>query len=213
MLIEIWSDVVCPFCYIGKRKLEKALADFPQISNPEIVWKSYQLMPDLKPEDYGSDLKEYLSRKYNVTLEEAKAMNDRVTEHASVYGLTYRLENSIVVNTLDAHRLSHLSKKYGKQHETEEALFKAYFTDGVNTADHDQLIKIGSSVGLPTDEIKAMLSTDEFSAQVEEDIYESRQLGIRGVPFFVFNRKYAISGAQEDLLFSQTIEKILAENN
>jgi predicted DsbA family dithiol-disulfide isomerase len=165
MLIEIWSDVVCPFCYIGKRKLEKALAEFPQITQPEIVWKSYQLMPDLKPEDYGSDLKQYLSSKYNVTLDEAKAMNDRVTEHAAVYGLDYRLENSIVVNTLDAHRLSHFSKKFGKQHETEEALFKAYFTDGVNTADHDRLVEIGTTLGMPEDEIRSHAQWNRLRAR------------------------------------------------
>ncbi|MDZ4751979.1 MAG: DsbA family oxidoreductase [Flavobacteriales bacterium] len=213
MLIEIWSDVVCPFCYIGKRKLEKALSKFTQISNPQIVWKSYQLMPDLDPKDYGLDLHQYLSTKYHISIDEAKEMNQRVSSSAASYGLRYNLENAVVVNTLDAHRLSHLAAKHGKQNEMEEILFRSYFTDGVDIAQHVNLIKLGTEIGINQAEIEGLFSGVEFSQEVEMDIYESRQIGIRGVPFFLFERKYTISGAQDDIVFNQTLEKILQEGN
>jgi len=206
MQIEIWSDVMCPFCYIGKRKFEAALNQFPDKQNVELIWKSFQLAPDMKT-DTSKNINQYLALHKGITLQEAKAMNDRVTQMAAKVGLVYNFDKAIVANSFNAHRFSHFAKQNGKQNEAEEQLFKAYFTDGKNTDDFLTLIQLGEEIGLDTVALKKALESNMYADEVKADIHEARKVGVRGVPFFVFDRKYAVSGAQETQVFLQTLEK------
>jgi predicted DsbA family dithiol-disulfide isomerase len=210
MTIEIWSDVMCPFCYIGKRKFEKALAQFPQKDEVEVVWKSFQLNPDLVT-DATKNTTEHLAESKGWTLEYTQGVTAHVTELAQKVGLTFDFDKAVVANSFDAHRFSAFAKSKGKQDAAEERLFKAYFTEGKNTADAETLIQLGQDIGLDGAEIKAMLDSDAFSEAVNLDIYEAHQFGIRGVPFFLFERKYAVSGAQESPVFLQALEQVFKE--
>jgi len=210
MKVEIWSDVMCPFCYIGKRKFELALNLFNGKQNVEIVWKSFQLNPDLATQP-DKNINQYLAESKGWTIDYAKQMNNHVTKMAKEVGLIYNLDNSIIANSFDAHRLSHLAKKYNLQNELEEALFKAYFTEGENIANHEILINLGSEIGIDISEIREMLESDEYSENVRLDIYEGGQIGVSGVPFFLFNDKYAVSGAQDSAVFLQALNQIHQE--
>ena len=205
--VEIWSDVMCPFCYIGKRKFEQALEQFPGNDAVEVEWKSFQLNPDMKTEP-SKNINEYLAEHKGISLARAKEMNERVTAMAAEVGLTYDLGRAVVANSFDAHRLSHFAKKHGRQDAVEERLFKAYFTEGKNTADHGTLVSLAVEAGLNAEEVRAMLAGTEFSDDVNRDIYEASQVGARGVPFFVFDNKYAVSGAQPSELFLQVLNKV-----
>lgn len=212
MKVEIWSDVMCPFCYIGKRKFELALEKFPQRDTVEITWKSFQLNPDMIT-DPDKNINQYLAEVKGWSVKQAEDANNYVTDIAKKVGLTYNMDKAIVANSFDAHRLSHLAKKYNKQDALEERLFLAYFTEGKNTADHETLCAIGVEIGLEENEIKSMLEGNEFSAEVNKDILEAQMVGARGVPFFVFDRKYAVSGAQDPATFEQVLNTIWEENN
>ena len=211
MKIEIWSDVMCPFCYIGKRKFEKALEQFPGKINVKVEWKSFQLNPDLKT-DPSKTINQHLAEIKGWSLEKAVEMNEHVTKMAAEVGLSYHLERAVVANSFDAHRLSHLAKKQNVQDQLEELLFAAYFVEGKNTADHDTLIELGVAAGLNAEEVAVMLNTDAFAEDVRHDIEEAQQLGLRGVPFFVFNRKYGVSGAQPSEVFLETMMKAYTES-
>jgi predicted DsbA family dithiol-disulfide isomerase len=210
MKIEIWSDVMCPFCYIGKRRIEEALGQFPHNDEIEIEWKSFQLNPDAIT-DPSKSVNQYLAEQKGISEFQAKQLNDRVTQTAKEAGLQYDFDKAIVANSFDAHRLSHLAKKHGMQNEMEERLFKAYFTEGKNTADHDTLIQLAAEIGLDRDEVRTMLAGNDFADAVTKDIYEARQVGARGVPFFIFNDSYAVSGAQPGKLFLQVLEQSYAQ--
>lgn len=212
MKIEIWSDVMCPFCYIGKRKFEAALEQFENKANVEVVWKSFQLNPAMKT-DPSKNITNYLAEIKGWSLEQAKEMNTHVTNMAKEVGLHYDFDKAIVANSFDAHRLIQLAKKHGKGDEAEEQLFKAYFTEGKNTDDHSTLIEIGISIGLNEIEVKQVLASDQFADDVRKDIIEAQQIGVRGVPFFVVDRKYGVSGAQPTEVFLETLTKAWAENN
>ncbi|MBL7817755.1 MAG: DsbA family oxidoreductase [Saprospiraceae bacterium] len=210
MKVEIWSDVMCPFCYIGKRKFENALAEFEHKDNVEVVWKSFQLNPYLETEPDKS-INEYLAEAKGWTLQQAKEANQYVTQVARQVGLTYNMDKAVVANSFDAHRFSHLAKQHGLQDAAEERLFKAYFTEGGNTADHATLVQLGTDIGLDAAEVKAVLESDKYSDEVKHDIFEAQQVGVRGVPFFVLNNKYAVSGAQDSALFLQALRQTWAE--
>lgn len=210
MKVEIWSDVVCPFCYIGKRKFEKALEGFDGKEKVEIEWRSFQLDPDMQYVP-GQSVHEYLGKRKGVTSKEGKQMNDSMAAMAKEVGLQYNFDKAIVSNTFDAHRLLHLAKKHGVQNEMKERLFAAYYTEGKNIGALDTLIQLGEEVGLAASEIKTTLQSDAFSKEVEQDQYEAQQVGVRGVPFFVFNNKYAVSGAQPTELFQQVLDKVWEE--
>lgn len=205
MKVEIWSDVVCPFCYIGKRKFEQALEKFPHKDQVEIVWKSFQLDPEAPSE--GTDYLKNLSERKGWSLEQTKEITGNVTQMASEVGLEYHFEKAISANSFDAHRLSHFAHTRGLQDAAEEALFKSHFTEGKNIANHDMLTKLGMSIGLDSAEVKQMLDGKAFTSEVQQDIQEASELRISGVPFFVFDRKYAISGAQATEVFMQTLKK------
>lgn len=210
MKVEIWSDVMCPFCYIGKRKFEKAVAQFADSSNIEVIWKSFQLSPDMVTDTTISTY-QYLADHKGIPVADAKRMSDQVTQSAAREGLVYNFDNAVVANSFKAHRFTHYAKSYGKQDAAEEALFKAYFTEGKNIDDNSILVSLGVSIGLDAEDLNNTLQTDKHAAEVDADITEANMLGIRGVPFFVFDRKYAVSGAQDSSVFIQTLSQSVAE--
>lgn len=210
MKVEIWSDVVCPFCYIGKRKFEKALEGFEAKEKVEIVWRSFQLDPEMEYVP-GQSVHEYLGKRKGGSAAEGKRMNDAMTAMAKEVGLEYDFDKAIITNTLDAHRLIHLAKEYGLQGQMKERLFKAYYTEGKNVGDIDTLVQLGEEVGLPSDTVRSMLQSDTYRQEVKGDQYMAAQVGARGVPFFVFNDKYAVSGAQPPEVFAQVLDKVWEE--
>jgi predicted DsbA family dithiol-disulfide isomerase len=212
MKVEIWSDFVCPFCYIGKRRFESALEQFPHRNEVEIVYRSYELDPNSK-RDLPGDIHDMLASKYGMSREKAMAMNFNVGEQAQSVGLTYHFDKMKPTNTFDAHRLAHFAGRYGKSAEMTERLLQAYFTEGSHIGDHDTLISLAAELELDRDEVAAMLSGDEGKAEVRSDEQEAAALGVRGVPFFVINRKYAISGAQPAELFADTLNKVWSEDH
>jgi len=207
MKVEIWSDVMCPFCYIGKRKFEAALAQFPDRDRVEVVWRSFQLDPSLKT-DPAKSVRQSLAENKGWSLEQTDQTMAYVVNMAAGVGLTYHFDKAVVANSFDAHRFTHLAKKHGLQDQAEERLFAAYFTEGKNTADHQTLIQLGVEIGLEATEVARVLATDEYAADVQRDIAEARQVGVTGVPFFVFNGKYAVSGAQDSRVFLEALGKL-----
>ena len=206
MKVGIWSDVMCPFCYIGKRKFEAALSNFKNKENIEIVWKSFQLNPSLKTDPSKNTL-QHLSESKGWTMDYTRETVAYVTNMAKEVGLSYDFDKAVVANSFDAHRLIQMAKKTGKGDAAEEQLFKAYFTEGKNTADHPTLIALGKEIGLDENEVKKMLAGTEFSNEVVSDLSEAEKIGVSGVPFFVFDRKYAVSGAQDSKVFLDTLTK------
>ncbi len=207
MQVEIWSDVVCPFCYIGKRRFEQALEDFAGKEQVEITWKSFQLDAEVKPGPGGMSVHAYLAQRKGVSEAEGKKMNDYMASAAQEVGLTFDFEKAVVTNTLNAHRLLHFAKKHGLQEDLKERLFAAYYTQGQDLGDVEVLVNLAQEVGLDSAEARAMLASDAYESDVQQDIYEAQQVGVRGVPFYVFNRKYAVSGAQPSSVFKDALEK------
>lgn len=210
MKVEIWSDVMCPFCYIGKRKFEMAMAQMPQRENIEVIWKSFQLQPDLKTDPSKNTL-EHLAESKGWTMAYTKNAVSQVLRMAQEVGLHYNFDKAVVANSFDAHRLSHYAAQHHKGDEMEEQLFKAYFIDGKNTADHATLTQLATEIGLNEREVKDVLSTNTYADAVRQDVYEASQVGVSGVPFFVFNNKYAVSGAQDSKVFLEVLQKSFAE--
>ena len=195
MKIDIWSDIMCPFCYIGKRKLEGALEGFEHKDDVEIIWHSFQLDPDLKSQP-GKNVLQYLAERKGQSLAWAEKVQDQVTRSAAAEGLTYNFDKAVIANSFDAHRLIHLAAKHGLGGAAKEALLKAYFTDGKDISDHNTLMQIGIDLGLRVVEVGEMLNSELLVDEVNADIRQAADFGIQGVPFFVFDNKYAISGAQ-----------------
>jgi len=210
MKVEIWSDVMCPFCYIGKRRFEDALQKSAHKDEIEVEWKSFQLNPAMVTSP-DTNINQYLAKVKGWSIEQAEEMNAYVTNMAAEAGLTYNFDKAVVANSFKAHRFTHLAKQHGLGDAAEEQLFKAYFTDGKNTDDIDTLIELGTIIGLDAAEIKQTLESDAYAGEVKQDITEAQRLGISGVPFFVLDRKYGISGAQTPDVFEGTIEKAFAE--
>ncbi len=210
MKVEIWSDVMCPFCYIGKRRFEDALQNFANKGEIEIEWKSFQLNPHMQT-DTSINIDQYLAEVKGFSIDHARQLNAQVTQMAAAAGLTYNFDKAVVANSFNAHRLSHLAKKHGLGVAMEEQFFKAYFTDGKNIDDTETLAALGAEIGLDADEIKNILKSNTYADDVKHDIEQARDLGIQGVPFFVLNNKYAISGAQAVPVFEQTLEKAFAD--
>lgn len=208
MQLEIWSDILCPFCYIGKRKLEAALAEFPQADEVQITWKSFQLDPDFQSAG-GENYLEALSARKGWSLDQTRQIVANVRNMALGVNLHYNFEGMIHANSMDAHRLTHLAAQHGLQQQAEEALFRAHFVEGKDVGNHTVLAEIGAAIGLEPTAVSSMLGSKEFADAVQHDVAEARQLGINAVPFFVFNRKYGVSGAQDKQVFLQTLEKAL----
>lgn len=212
MKIEVWSDYVCPFCYIGKRRLEEALEQFPQADQVEVEFKSFELDPNA-PTDDSRTIYEALATKYGMPIEQAKGTTAQVAAQAREVGLDYDFENMVVTGTLDSHRLTHYAKTVGKEKELSEALLQAYFVDAKHIGNHDVLLEIATSVGLDSDAVRDVLTTDVYTEEVRAEEKRASDLGITGVPFFVFDNKYGVSGAQPTEVFTQVLEKVWSENN
>lgn len=208
--VEVWSDVMCPFCYIGKRRFEHALDGLPFSQEVELEWKSYQLNPSLVT-NTAENYYENLSKHKGVSTSEAQNMCSQVAQMAAKEGLDYHFDQAVVANSFKAHELSHFAKTYGKQDEVEELLFKLHFTEGGNIDDIEVLARIAEQVGLSGEAFKAAVRDRKYEDAVRQDIYEAQQIGVRGVPFFVFDRKYAVSGAQAVEVFRNTVEKAYDE--
>jgi predicted DsbA family dithiol-disulfide isomerase len=200
MKVEIWSDVMCPFCYIGKRKFETALEQFEHKNDVTVEWKSFQLNPSLVT-DTNKNTIQYLAESKGWTMEYTQQSIKHVTDVATEVGLHFDFEKAVVANSFDAHRLLHLAKKHKLQNQCKELLLAAYFTEGKNTADHEVLTNIGLQIGLDAIEISSLLASNQFADEVNNDIHHSQEIGVRGVPFFVLGNKYAISGAQSSETF------------
>ena len=208
MEVKIWSDVRCPFCYIGKRKFEAALEQFQQKDEVKITWKSFQLDPTLETRTDINTIDYFVETK-GISEEQARQMLVGATQMAKEVGLDFHLENSVLANSFKAHKLIQMAKSKGLGNEIEEALFKAHFEESKNIDDPEVLVQTASSVGLDENEVREMLKSDAFEYEVKQDELEARTIGVRGVPFFVFDDRYAVSGAQPSEAFLETLEKAM----
>ena len=210
MKVEIWSDIGCPFCYIGKRNFEAGIEEFAGKDDLEVVYRSFQLDPTAakEPEETMAEL---LAKKYDKSVKEVEIMNNQVVDTAKAAGLEFNMEKVVPSNSRDAHRLVKLAREEGLDAEAMDRLYKAYFTDGVNVADTEELVEIGTGLGLEEEKIREMLDSDLYKEQVIEDQNVANKLGAQGVPLFVINRKYGISGAQPPQAFKEALTKAYEE--
>ena len=214
MKIEVWSDFVCPFCYVGKRRLELALEQFPHKDQVQIEYKSFELDPDA-PVYSEQGIYEALAAKYGTTIEQMVQMNKGLIQQAAELGLAFEYENMKPTNTLNAHRLSKYAKTIGKDKEVTENLLSAYFTKSKNVGDTNTLADIAEESGIDREKALEVISTTEtiYEQEVRDDQQLARQYGIQGVPFFLINQKYAISGAQSSETFAGALQKVWEEEN
>jgi predicted DsbA family dithiol-disulfide isomerase len=206
MRIDIWTDLVCPWCYIGKRRLEKALSTFPRRDEVEIVHRSFQLNPGL-PRGVTSDRREHLMSKYGWSEAQAVAMDANMERLAASEGLEYHLEGGLTGNTFDAHRLMQMGRDRGVQDAIVEGLYRAHLVEKRSIFDHASLADIGAEAGLDRGEVMHMLQGNEYAEAVAADLNEARELRVNGVPFFVLDHRYAVSGAQSPDVFASALEQ------
>jgi len=211
MRVDIWSDLVCPWCYVGKRRFEKALARFDNRDQVHIVHRSFQLNP-AAPRDGTSSRREMLMRKYRRSPDQVVEMDARMTETAAAEGLEFHLEGTLTGNTFDAHRLVHLGQAQGLQDAVVERLFRAYFTEQQSLFDRETLVHLGADAGLNRDEAAAALGDNRYADAVDMDIEIAHRLGVTGVPFFVINDRYGISGAQAPETFLDVLQRVVADH-
>ncbi len=212
MKIEIWSDVACPWCYIGKRRFETALNGFAHKDSVEVQWKSFQLDPTL-PEHFDGTELSYLVERKGMDRGQLLGMLGHVTEAAEGEGLHFKFDDVVVANSFRAHELLHLAKAHGKGDAVKEALLSGHFEHGVDIGNREALVTIGTGAGLSAVEINAALESSKYADSVRNDIAEGRAIGVQGVPFFVIDRKYGISGAQPSEVFGQALEQAWQEAN
>lgn len=212
MKIEIWSDVMCPFCYIGKRNFEAALTQFPDRKNIEVEWKSFQLDPSM-PEvpQHRENIYKFVAARKGISYEQSVGMHQQVVGIAKDAGLEYHFDKVLVTNSLKAHRLIQMAKTKGLGEKAEERIFYAYFTDGKDLSDYSVLTELGNDIGLTNDDVKEALTNIAFQHKVEEDGAEAYRLGAKGVPFFMIDRKYAIAGAQAGTEILNVLQTAYAE--
>lgn len=210
MKLEIWSDILCPYCYIGKRRLEQALDKFEYSGDFEVVWKSFQLQPDQETRP-DKNPAEHLAEIKGWSVEQTDQMFQTVTDMAADEGLEFNMSDAVVANSFNAHRLIHFATNHNKGDAAKEALLKAYFTEGKNIDDNNVLIELSSQIGLNEEESRKVLDSDQFTNAVKQDIEAAKNMGIRGVPFFLFDRKYAVSGAQHTEVFLKALNKSWSE--
>jgi predicted DsbA family dithiol-disulfide isomerase len=206
--VEIYSDVVCPWCAVGKRRLELALGQFEHADEIDVIWRAYELDPDAPPLREG-DYAERLARKYGMSREQAVAANERMTAMAAAEGLDFRFEEARPGNTFDAHRLLHYARVSGSglQDALKERFFLAYFTEGQPIGDPETLERLAVEVGLPADEVRELLAGERYAAEVRDDERTAASFGISGVPFFVVDRSLAASGAQSPEILGQLLSR------
>lgn len=211
-MVEVWSDVVCPWCYIGKRRFEAALALFPHRDEVELVWRSFELDASAPPSAEQGTYAQRLANKYHCPVIEAQTMIDTMTATGAKEGLDFRFDLARPGNTFDAHRLLHLALEHGRQNELKERLDRATFTEGSPTSDHSALRALSTQVGLPEAEVNAVLTSDRYTDAVRADEAQARAYGISGVPFFVVDGRYGISGAQPADAVLQALDKAWSEH-
>ncbi len=195
MKVEIWSDIACPWCYVGKRRFESALRQFEHAGDVDVVWRSFELDPNA-PRTHAESQDELLAKKYGMPVERARQMNERMTGEAQKEGLSFHLDRVRVGNTFDAHRLVHLAAAAGKAEPMKERLMHAYFTDGDAVGDPATLARLAGEVGLDPVQVNLTLASDAYAADVRSDEARARAFGISGVPFFAIDERYGVSGAQ-----------------
>lgn len=210
LYVDIWSDIVCPFCYIGKRNFEEAVDKAGLNDLVKVVWHSFELAPDAEtnPDDSIYDV---LAKRKGWSLEESKEIHEQMEQRAKESGLEYNFDQTVPANSFKAHKLLHLGNKKDVQNEVKERLLKAYFTEGKNIDDYETLVITGKQAGLKENEIREALCSEIIESEVRKDIENAQKLGIQGVPFFVIHQKYAISGAQPVDVFEQALEKVKSE--
>jgi predicted DsbA family dithiol-disulfide isomerase len=215
MKVEIWSDVVCPWCYVGKRRFEAALAEFPHREQIEVEWKAFELDPTAISTSSAS-AGEYASRlaaKYGTDVGSAQRMIDTMTAQAAAEGLDLRFDRAVRANTVDAHQVIHLAGLRGVQDAVKERLLHAYFTEGEAVGDRDTLVRLAAEAGLDADEVRTVLDEGRYVAAVRADEAEAQAIGVRGVPFFVVDRRYGVSGAQPAEVLRQVLDKAWGERS
>jgi len=210
MKLEIWSDIICPYCYIGKRKLERTLNEFNHAEKIEIEWKSFQLQPGIETQPEKNPA-QHLAEIKGRSVEQIKQMFRRVTDMASKEGITFNMSKSVVANSFQAHRLLHFAQNHDKGNDAKEILLRAYFTEGKNIDDTNTLVQLAENAGLNPDNTRRILENGRFTDTVKQNILTAKNLGIRGVPFFLFDRRYAISGAQSSEVFKKVLHKCFNE--
>ena len=210
MRVDIFSDIRCPFCYVGKKKFENALEKFSNNKDIEVVWHSFQLDPYLKSQP-ERDPYDFFTEAKGISLQQAKMMHQHAYNAGKEAGINFNFDNQKVANSYKGHLLIQLAKSKGLANEMEEELFKAQFINAKNIDDDNDLIEIGKNVGFTEDEVKDALNSEIFKNKITEDEYLSRQIGVRAVPFFVFNDKYGVSGAQSPEVFLEVLEKSYEE--
>lgn len=204
----MWTDFAWPFCYIGKRRLEDAIK---QINHPiEVTYRCFELDPSAK-RDIKENIYEELAKKYGMSIAQAKANTQNVVQMANEVGLDYQMDTLILTNTFDAHRLTMYAKTQGLMKEMTERILRAYFTESSHIGDHETLMGLAAEVGLNREEVEKMLASEEMADEVRADEQAAQQYGIRSVPFYLINKKYALTGAQPTDVFVQALEKIIAE--
>lgn len=210
MLIEVWSDIACPFCYIGKRRLQAAIARFPQRDDVRVEWRSFQLQPQLVT-DASRRLNEYLATSKGLSMAQVEQMQAHVAAMGASEGISFAMDRVVVANTFNAHRLLQWAQSEGHGDAMKDRLLRAYFTEGANVDDRSTLQSLAAELGLDAARVASVLASDAFGDEVRRDIAEARQQRISGVPFFVFDQAYAISGAQPPELFDQALAQAHAE--
>ncbi len=210
MQIEVWSDISCPFCYLGKKNFEKALDESGYRDRVLVTWRSYQLNPGMRTEP-GLSLYDFLKREKGWDKSDVIATEARLNQAGKAAGIQYQFDRIVVANTMRAHALLHFAGKQGKQQQVGDQLFQAYFTEGVNVDDAASLVRLAGKCGLDTTGLEQSMSSGSYDADIRNDIAEAERLNIRGVPYFLVDRKYAVSGAQEPQVFIDTLKKAFGE--
>lgn len=212
MKIDIWSDIACPYCYIGKRKLELALDQFPDRNNIELVWHSYELDPSLTAEDSVRPYYSYMTKRLGLSEEQARKSNAKISQLAAEVGLTYNFDTIVVANTSKALRMVKLAALNNLATEMEEAAFKAYFTDGKNIYDNNVLTELGIGIGLDKAAITELLNSDKFAEEVKSDIeYSDDELNLEYIPFYIFNNKHVVQGSLPVKNYLEILQKAYSE--
>ena len=212
MKIQVWSDIMCPFCYIAKKNFENALADAPFKNEVEVEWKSFQLDPSLKERSGKMGISEYMMKRKGFSKIQLDQFQNQLKEMGKTAGITFNQDSTIAAETFTAHKLLHLAKENGKADAMEEALFEAHFVNGKNIADVDFLVSLAEQLGLDKEKARTVLSEEEYNYEVKQDIMEAQNLGISGVPYYILDNKYAISGAQPVETFRRALQQTYQES-
>lgn len=212
MKIQVWSDIMCPFCYVAKKNFEKALDNSPFKNEVEVEWKSFQLDPDLKENSGTISISEYLTARKGFSEPQLKQFQSQLKEMGNAAGITFNQDTTVAAETFSAHKLLHFAKENNKADAMEEALFEAHFTNGKNIADVDFLVSLAEELGLDKEKARKILSEDTYDYEVKQDIMEAHNLGISGVPYYILDNKYAVSGAQPVELFARALAQTHQES-